>query len=457
MIYLLVSLFEYPIISWLKDPFFLGCAALFLSSWLAVKIFPVIIYLCEYKNLMDEPGERKVHEYRIPNLGGVGMFVAFTVSITALGCFAGLTETGMSKLLALLSGVTILFFLGIKDDIIGLSPNKKFIGQVIAGLVVILLTDLRITSLGGLLGIDMLPYLYSVGFTLFVFLLVVNAFNLVDGIDGLAGSIAVTTSTCFGAFFLLNGDLLNLLASFIMIGAALGFLKYNVSEQEKLFMGDSGTLFIGFILAWLAIGFLEQNNVESAGYIVPNAPILVLAALSFPLLDTLRVFTLRILAGRSPFSADKNHIHHRLLAIGLSHRQTSFLIVLMNTFTIITALFIDELEINLQLLLIITVVPLLYLIPFMVYWANELEVPFGQLLPQLSGASGDNKEAITEKPKKTVPVVDPRVIALGPYNKAPYKNIETRSSIQGKEEEHSRIRKNFKKRLVTFGKQSTSN
>ncbi len=259
----------------------------------------------------------------------------------------------------------ILLFLGVKDDLIAMAPKKKFIGQIIASAIVIFLTDIRVISLDGLLGVGELPYAVSVLFTLFVFILVINSFNLIDGIDGLAGMIALVASGFFGIFSLLNENYLLMLISFISIGAIVGFLRYNLSHIHKLFMGDSGSLFLGFLLAYQGISFLDLNESETALYTVANAPILLLAILSFPLLDTLRVFVLRAKERRSPFSPDRNHIHHRLLDLGLTHKQATSLIFVGNVLIIEFAFLLGDLYINAQLFICVCLGSILYLSPFL--------------------------------------------------------------------------------------------
>ena len=160
-----------------------------LAFVLANRIIPVIIFTVRHKNLMDEPGDRSAHTTKTPTLGGVGMFAAFSVSIILFGILVGLERPDLVKLLSVVLATLILIFLGIKDDLIALAARKKFLGQLISTGIVIFLTDVRITSFEGLLGIGELPYLVSVLFTVFVFILVINAFNLIDGIDGLAGTI----------------------------------------------------------------------------------------------------------------------------------------------------------------------------------------------------------------------------------------------------------------------------
>ena len=452
MIPALPATFDTEILNWFRIPLVLAGTALVLAVFLSLRMFPVIIYLCQHKNLMDEPGTRKVHREQVPNLGGVGLFVAFVISLTALGCMAGLPGAGMSRLLALTCGVTILFFLGIKDDLIGLSPKKKFVGQVAAALVIILLTDLRITSLEGLLGMDILPYWVSVGFTLFVFLLVVNAYNLIDGIDGLAGVFAISTSLCFGTFFLLNGDALAILVAFILTGAVLGFLKFNFSHTQKVFMGDSGTLFIGFVLAFEAIAFLGLNQGAGNAYRLPNGPIMVLAALSFPLLDTLRVFLLRLLEGRSPFSADRNHIHHRLLNLGLSHGRATALIVFLNTVSIAVALYMADWEINIQLALICLLVPLLFALPFLLHRAGSNWLQAGEPPAFAVESAAITRETRYRVAERVVRSAAPGRISSDAYERGEKEVRVLEKKIEPLTDENSRLQRLIKNRLEDFKK-----
>lgn len=347
----------------LNDIYYLGIIAVLISYVLATKMFPAIICLANEKDLMAAPGERSMHTKKTPNLGGVGIFIAFSLSIMILGGIKSFETLQVNHLLLLLASVTIMFFLGVKDDLIGISPRKKLVGQAMAAALIILCTDVRIYSLEGLFGIWELPYFVSVLVSLFVFVFIINAFNLIDGIDGLAGTTAILASLTFGFFFMLYGNFFLMLVSFILVGALLAFLRFNFSEENKLFMGDSGSLFIGFLLIFQSIEFLA---IQPAGYVwftVPNKIVLVLSILSFPILDTIRVFIIRISQRRSPFSADKNHIHHRLMDLGLSQKQGTFIVALANTFVITIAFVIGSLNIHLQLLIIGVVVPILGLLP----------------------------------------------------------------------------------------------
>lgn len=346
------------------NPYVLASIALAAAYVISIRIYPAIIYLSHAKDLMDEPGERSMHQLKTPTLGGIGLFLTFAIGMVLTGVFTPLPPQDVINVLALLGATTLLLILGVKDDLVLVSPKKKFSGQLIATALVVFASDIRILSMEGIFGLWELPYWVSVAFTIFVFLLLVNAFNLIDGIDGLAGGLAILSAAVYGVFFLVNGQAYLALASFILIGALIGFLQYNLSKKQKLFMGDSGSLFTGFLLAYLTVAFLNKSAAtEGLAFPIANAPILALAVLSYPMMDTLRVFTIRIREGRSPFSADKNHIHHRFLSLGFSHKKASASIVLLNLMVIALALALQFLNIHIALLACLVIGVSLYLSP----------------------------------------------------------------------------------------------
>ncbi|QWX84354.1 undecaprenyl/decaprenyl-phosphate alpha-N-acetylglucosaminyl 1-phosphate transferase [Cellulophaga sp. HaHaR_3_176] len=339
--------------------------AIVIPFLISLRMFLIIIYSVRIKNLMDDPVDRSMHERTTPTLGGVGIFITFSISLIVLGIVAPLIREDLIKLLSIIVVCITLLFLGVKDDMIGFSPVKKLIVQIFTGSIIVSTTDLRIASLEGIFGVYEIPFVLSIILTVFVFTFIINCFNLIDGIDGLSGSIAILICISFGTFFCLNHDYLMVLVSMVLIGSILGFLRFNLSKTNKIFMGDSGTMFIGFLLPYIAFSFLIMNSKENIGVTIPNGIIFTLAVLSFPILDALRVFIVRIKAKRSPFSADKNHIHHRLINIGLTHRQAVLCIVLTNSFIIAISLSIQGLNINIQLLILIILSSSLYLVPFM--------------------------------------------------------------------------------------------
>ncbi len=317
---------------------------------------------------MDEPGERSMHVNKTPTLGGIGIFLAFVLTLILVVMITSLSQSDLLQLLSLLGGVTILLFLGIKDDILVLSPRKKIIGQVLASAMVVLIADVRIENLGGLLGIYQLSPFFSMVLSIFTFIFIINAFNLTDGIDGLAASIGIFVSTVFGIFFLVNGNYLMTFVSCILISSLIGFLCFNLSETKKIFMGDSGSMFVGFILAFQGIALLEMSNAGALSFEFNGLPVIVLSVFAFPILDTTRVFFIRLKQGRSPFSADRNHIHHRLLDLGFTHKSATVIICAFNVLIVSFTTFVDFLDINIHLLLfiVLVIVPLLHLFPFYV-------------------------------------------------------------------------------------------
>lgn len=312
---------------------------------------------------MDEPEERSSHVKKTSNLGGIGIFITFSVCLLVFAGIVGFSKVLLSQLLVVMASISILFFLGVKDDLIGLSPLKKIVGQLAAAILVIVVSGIRIEGLEGLLGIESIPYFVSVLLTSLVFVFMVNAFNLIDGIDGLSGTLGMIASAIFGIFFLIEGRYLMALLSLTLIGSLAAFLRFNLSKTKKLFMGDSGSLFIGFILAYQAIVFMNMDLAVAQSVLLPNKIVIVLAILAYPILDTLRIFTVRVMHGKSPFAADRNHIHHRILSLGFSHRLATLTIALTQLNIIMTALLIGAFNIHIQLIILVSVVTIMGLLP----------------------------------------------------------------------------------------------
>ncbi len=330
------------------------------SFLVSYKLYPIIIYLSYVKNLFKIPEQRSSHIHKTPTMGGVGIFFGFTLTFAFIGSILNkYMETGI--LLDLIASLLILFFIGVKDDLLVISPLKKLIAQLLASTIIIIFSDTYITSFYGILGIYELPYVLSLIFTFFAFVLVINAYNLIDGIDGLAGSIALLICIFFGFYFLINEEFTQMLISFSLIGPLIAFLIFNVSPTRKIFMGDTGTMIIGFIIMYQSIIFLEVNQTLNIPFPVKNAPIFILAVLSLPLTDVLRVFIIRIKNGKSPFKPDRNHIHHCFLDSGLTHIQATSIIVLLSLVVMLSAFLLQDLEINLSLFIIVTISCVAYL------------------------------------------------------------------------------------------------
>lgn len=330
-----------------------------------LNLYPVIINISKTKNLMDEPEERRVHTDKVPNLGGMGLFITFSLTLLLFVPFLKNTVLELSHLLSMLSATIILLFLGIKNNIVLMTAKKKVVIQIIAVSMVCILQDVRISDFHGLLGIEELPYFASIAFSIFVFVLVINAVNLVDGIDGLAASISILASLGFGIMFYMADNYMMTLMSAILIGSLLGFLKYNLSADNKIFMGDGGSLIVGFLLAYQGIKFMNINPENVQFYNSENSSILLLAILSYPLFDLLRVFIVRMIQKKSPFVADYNHIHHRLLRLGLNHKQATLFLLASNLTLIIITYFTINLPINLNLIVVVSFGCVLYLLSYL--------------------------------------------------------------------------------------------
>ncbi|WP_299708114.1 glycosyltransferase family 4 protein [uncultured Pontibacter sp.] len=317
----------------------------FLITYFAV---PSIIKVATIRNLFDEPDERKLHQNTIPALGGVAIFAGIFFSVLFWA-----ESFNFSLLRWIMLSLVITFMLGLKDDIVAIDPLKKLLGLLAASGLVIVYGDIRIASFHGLLGVGELPYLVSVLFTLFVFIVIINAVNLIDGINGLAGGIGTIASLAFGTLFLLNDHSNAAAFAFATAGSLLAFLRYNFSTA-KIFMGDGGALVLGFVLSVLCTRFM--NSDISLG-MLPNSsistPLMALAILIIPLVDTLRVFIIRIADGRSPFSADRNHLHHQLLDLGFSHRRAAVILYAANIYFILLTAFSMSLGIHTVLFLML--------------------------------------------------------------------------------------------------------
>lgn len=265
-------------------------------------------------------------------MGGIAIFLGFFIA-----SLIWVDITHWKEIRFILIALFMVFFIGVRDDLIPLRPVVKLVGQILTSSLLILLFDFRLKSFYGLLGIYDIPILMSYGITLFTFIVITNSFNLIDGLDGLAGTIASISLLAFGVSFFLVGDTIYSIISFCMLGAVIAFLFFNW-EPSEIFMGDTGALVIGMMISILAIHFIELNNAlpithpykVSAG--VSGAVCFIL----IPLADTLRVFILRVAKKQSPFTPDKNHIHHYIMRLGLSHSKSA---IFLGTLQIIFILF----------------------------------------------------------------------------------------------------------------------
>lgn len=313
----------------------------FTALFVVLFTMPSLIKVARLKRLVDEPSEaRKLHRRSIPTIGGIIIFASILFSYSVWFPTARLARTDVAGYIRLyqdmgfaykdfkfvIATMVLLFFIGVKDDIIGFSPTKKLLGHLLVGLILVVMGDIRIHSMYGIMGIYELDRWVSIAFSFFTYLVLVNAFNLIDGVDGLAGTIGLISATAYGMWLYWAGDVALALLAFTLAGALLGFLIFNWNPA-RIFMGDSGSLIIGAIISVLAMRIVDHDVSRLPEWLrtVPP-PLFAMAAIAYPLVDTFRIFFVRITQGRSPFAADRNHIHHRLMDMGWGHRGTVLLL-----------------------------------------------------------------------------------------------------------------------------------
>jgi UDP-N-acetylmuramyl pentapeptide phosphotransferase/UDP-N-acetylglucosamine-1-phosphate transferase len=340
---------------------FLAAITAFLLVYYSI---PMIIRIANNKQLFDSPdNDRKLHLSNTPNLGGVSIFLSV---ILAYLCWNFAFEEDV-KVHFIIAALIILFFTGIRDDLNAMRATQKLLLQILAASVIIFGAELRVTHFFGILGFHDIPYWFSICFTYFLIIVIINAVNLIDGIDGLAAGLSAIISTTFGVWFYLIGLSTLCFISFLHAAALIAFLRFNFSNNPKLkiFMGDSGSMVVGGILSVCTLRFLEtcwSNPI----YFLEAGPGIAVAILIIPLFDTLRVFVIRILQGHSPFRADRNHLHHLLLNLGLTHRSSSFIMYGINIIYIIGAfIFKDSKPTPMLLTLFFSCLILLNILPFL--------------------------------------------------------------------------------------------
>ncbi len=316
--------------------------AIYLAPVLAFGItffsIPAIIRLSLVKKLYDLPDERKKHAARISPLGGMAIFGGMIISFVFFT--AHLANPALNSVLVALF---ILFITGVKDDLYPMVPYKKMLGQILAVLILVGQGDIRLVSFYGIMGVDTIPYSLSFILTVFFFLGIINSFNFIDGINGLSSGIGVVVSATYSLWFAYLGEDLFLILALCILGSQVAFLRYNLIKA-KIFMGDSGSMILGFLVALLSIYFLQANELSS-DYVLKkiDAMVFAFAVLIIPVMDTFRVVMIRVfILRRSPFAADRNHIHHALLDIGLSHVQASLSLMGINIAFVLLAYFLND-------------------------------------------------------------------------------------------------------------------
>lgn len=300
---------------------------------------PQIVSVAHIKKLYDTPNARKATKQIIPTLGGIAIFIGLTLGVTLGG-----NGFPFFNLKFIFASLLVCFFAGVKDDLVGISPYSKIVALTFSLVIIIFFAKLRITNLYGLFGIDRLGIIPGVAITFFLGLIIINSMNLIDGIDGLAAAITIEISGLLGLWFAITGLPEYALLAFSLAGSCFAFFIFNVfAHRNKIFMGDTGSLILGTMLFVLVVKFNEFNITYTGPYTIKSAPSVIFGLLAYPLVDVLRIVILRVfILKKSPFIADKNHIHHRLLALGLNHIQATLSIIFTNSLFIIASIILQR-------------------------------------------------------------------------------------------------------------------
>ena len=283
-------------------------------------------------DLIDTPNYRSSHQKSVPTFGGIAFYISilFTLFLTQKW------ETG-SIIITLATSLSIIFFTGLKDDSKNITPRMKLLGQLISVGILMFYTEFRITTLHGFLGIEEIHPLISVLLSVFLLIGLINAYNLIDGIDGMASVIGIVITTTFGLLFYSLELYFYLGICVCLLAMILSFLRYNFSSRKKIFMGDTGSLLVGLVLGMLTMRLLSLD-IEPVSEIIisrKELPLFLLSVLLIPAFDIIRVIFIRFINNKGIFSADRKHIHHVLVDVGLTHKKASITMGIVNILIVI--------------------------------------------------------------------------------------------------------------------------
>ena len=331
-----------------------GLLALVISSLFSLYFVPTIRKLAYTKNLTDNPSARKSHSKKVPVLGGLAVFLAASFTMMPFAFFFhNVTSPSTYFLLAFAS--TTMLFVGILDDIVSLKPMQKLFFQIVVSVLVIYVGSFFIGSMDGLFGVNELNTPFSFVLAFFIYIVFINMLNLIDGIDGLASGISVIAFVFFALVAHETGNYNNMLVAMCGLGSLIPFMYFNMFSNKKIFLGDNGSLVLGVILGYLALDLLSVNIGTAVSLFGTHKILILMAVFSYPLVDTLRVFVVRISRKRSPFAADKNHIHHHLLRLGLSHRKATLVVIIYSIFIITIAMLLVDVNINIAFVVLLSI------------------------------------------------------------------------------------------------------
>jgi UDP-GlcNAc:undecaprenyl-phosphate GlcNAc-1-phosphate transferase len=342
--------FVATIILFLKSNLIVFSTLLFIGSFLLVTFtIPKVVYVAYIKRLTSPIVHRSSHSRSVPSLAGVAIFMSYVIFISLIQLVFH-ESTGYNVIAA----ISVLFMIGLKDDLINTSAKVKLYGQLLASCFIIFSPSFHITNLNGFLGLHYVNPLLSIVIAIFFLTFIINAFNLIDGIDGLAGSVGIVSCSSFMVLFYLKKDYFFFLLCVLTIGILVAFLRFNLSNGRlKIFMGDCGSLVVGMILGIFTLHYLSSPLLVPAKrlFLPENRVLFTTTVLFIPIFDTVRVIIIRLLNNLSPFTADRNHLHHILLDQGMTHRKATLSLVLLNIFVIVIFFIVSKILTNVYLFL----------------------------------------------------------------------------------------------------------
>lgn len=315
------------------------------SSLIAVQwVYFKTLKIAKEKNLVDNPGARKLQKNPIPVVGGIAVFFGVVFGLLVgmmmhhvLNVYVPVADTFLisTTLLPVVLAMVIMLYTGAMDDILGLTPNARFVIEIIVILGIVLASGGCIDSFHGMWGVEELSWYVAIPLTVFSGVGIINAVNMVDGVNGLSSGLCITCCILFGFAFVVGGDVANAVLAFSMATALLPFFIHNVfGNTSRMFIGDAGTMVMGVLMSWFVISVMRNDSclVPYNGRFCMAA--FVVAVLALPIADTIRVMVMRMFRGRSPFTPDKTHLHHAFVSMGISHSITALSEICINFFIV---------------------------------------------------------------------------------------------------------------------------
>lgn len=297
--------------------------ALVVVTW----VHPRLVQIALMKGIVDNPDARKLQRRPVPVLGGLAVFLGIVAGVGVMSPFVD--NNGLALLIA---AMTVMLYTGTMDDILNLSPTLRFVIEILVVGLLIGLGRFCIDDFHGLWGVGQISWWIAVPLTIFATVGIINAINLIDGVNGLSSGYCILACSLFGILFYWVGNTRMALLAVAAVGSLIPFFLHNVfGKTSKMFIGDGGTLVMGLIMSLFVVSVLRHNSL-CALYAPASFGLIpfMLAILAVPVFDTLRVMSARMLRGRSPFQPDKTHLHHLWIELGCSHVATTLLILMMN-------------------------------------------------------------------------------------------------------------------------------